>query len=134
MIKALLETGFLLALNPRDRNHEWATRVLNEAKKHKIIIFLSPASLIELSLILKSRGLTDPEISQVFDALNSLIKPKPSYPELTAETLSSAARLRTRYPELSFFDSIHAALTLENDLAYYDLDDVVLHVVESERG
>ncbi|PNV78641.1 MAG: hypothetical protein C0200_00045 [Thermoproteota archaeon] len=49
-------------------------KVLEDARKRRINIFISPASLVELSLILKSRGLGDHEI-QVFDAIDSIIKP-----------------------------------------------------------
>jgi hypothetical protein len=49
MINALLETGFLISLNPRDRNHEWAIGILRNVKSQRIRIFISPASPIELS-------------------------------------------------------------------------------------
>ena len=84
------------------------------------------------SLILKSRGLKDGDISQVFDAISSII-PKPLYLAITVECISLAAKLRSRHPELSFFDSLHAAIALIEDLVYYDLDDVIRGVVESER-
>ena len=32
MVKGVLvETGFLIALNPRDKNHEWALQLLKQA-------------------------------------------------------------------------------------------------------
>jgi hypothetical protein len=49
------------------------------------------------------------------------------------ECTAYAAKLRKRY-NLSFFDSIHAAIALKEDLAYYDLDPDVNRVIESERA
>ncbi|MGC8933444.1 MAG: hypothetical protein ACP5LQ_09210 [Candidatus Methanodesulfokora sp.] len=49
-------------------------KVLENARKRRTRFFISPASLVELSLILKSKGLGDGEI-QVFDAIDSTIKP-----------------------------------------------------------
>lgn len=134
MIKALLETGFLISLNPKDKNHGWAMEILKDARERRIRIFISPVSPIELSLILKSRGLKDDDLSQVFDAIDSIVKHlKPSHPDLTFECVALAAKLRSKYQQLSFFDSLHAAVTLTEDLVYYDLDDVIRSVVESER-
>lgn len=136
MIRALLETGFLVSLNPKDRNHEWAVNLLERARKREIKVFISPASLIELSLILKSKGLSDEGVSRVFTAMDSLIKryARPTFPDLTFETVSCAAKLRNEYPHLSFFDSLHAAVALMEDLEYYDLDEAIRDVIKHERG
>lgn len=135
MINALLETGFLISLNPRDKNHEWAIGILRNAKSQRIRIFISPASPIELSLILKSRGLDDSEIENVLKAMDSIVRKysRPLYPPLTMECTAYAAKLRKRY-NLSFFDSIHAAIALKEDLTYYDLDPDVSRAIESERA
>jgi predicted nucleic acid-binding protein len=58
---------------------------------------------------------------------------RPLYPLLTIECTAYAAKLRKRY-NLSFFDSIHTAVALKEDLKYYDLDPDVNRVIESERA
>jgi len=42
--------------------------------------------------------------------------------------------LRGRYSELSFFDSLHAAVAVEEDLDYGDLDSIVKSIVEREMS
>lgn len=124
-----------MSLNPRDRNHGWAIKLLEQAKGHDIKIFISPASLIELSLVLKSRGLTEGGINRFFAAMRSLISryTKPYFPDITFDVVSKAAELRMKH-SLSFFDSIHAAIALTEDLEYYDLDELVRETVKAERG
>ncbi len=131
----LVETGFLLALNPLDRNHEWAMRVLEEARNNNIVLHVSPAALIELALYLKSRGLNYNEISEVFEALNDsiLYYTIPYYPKLTLKHLRYAAELQSKYSELTFFDSIHASIALTDKLVYYDLDTTVKKIIEYEK-
>ncbi len=57
---------------------------------------------------------------------------KPQYCSLTLQHLSYAAELRTRYQNLTFFDSIHAAIAIIDRLAYIDLDPVVRDIVKLE--
>ncbi len=135
MIRVLLETGFLVSLNPKDKNHEWAMDLLKRAKEREIRIFLSPASLVELSLILKSKGLSEEGISRALMAMESLITryARPAFPDLTFEIVSGAAKLRMKYTQLSFFDSIHAATALTDDLEYYDLDEVIRDIIRREK-
>ena len=106
----LLETSFLMALNPRDRNHGWALQVLEKAKQGDVIIHISPAALIELALILKSRGFNEGSIREAIEAMNDIIVlfTKPRYPKLTLDVVAYAVELRTRYKNLTFFDAIHA--------------------------
>ena len=89
---------------------------------------------IELSLILKNKGLRDKDIARVLNAVDTIVSryTKARYPNLSLRELIYAAELRTRYPELTFFDSIHAAVAIVNSLAYYDLDPPIKEVVANE--
>ena|GEM_PF-6403561 len=40
VLKVLVETRFMLALNPRDEHHEWIMKVLKEARRREIISLL----------------------------------------------------------------------------------------------
>ena len=134
VLKALVETGFMLALNPRDRHHEWAMRVLDEARRGEIVLHISPAAPIELSLIMRARGFSDHDVARVLDAMSTIIAryTRPRYPQLGVRELAYAAELRTRYPGLTFFDSIHAAVTITHRLTYYDLDETVRSTIANE--
>ena len=48
-LKILVETGFLLALNPRDKHHKWALKTLGDVRKRTSILHISPIAPIELS-------------------------------------------------------------------------------------
>jgi len=137
VLRVLVETGFMLALNPRDRRHEWAVRVLEEAKRREILLYISPAAPIELSLIMKARGYRDEDIARVLNAISIILEryTKPQYPRLGLKELAYAAELRTRHSHLTFFDSIHAAVAITNNLTYYDLDQTIKNVIANElRG
>ena len=132
--KVLVETGFLLALNPRDVYHSWALNILENARRKQFILYISPVASIELSLIMKSRGYFDQDIMQVLDAVDAVIKRyiTPRYPTLEIKHLSYAAKLRVKYPELTFFDSIHASIAICNDLVYIDLDKLLKDIISKE--
>ena len=134
VLRVLVETGFMLALNPRDKNHEWAMKILEEARRREIMLYISPATPIELSLIMKSRGYDDKDINRVLNAVEIIIEKyvKPQYPRMGLRELAYAAELRAKYSELTLFDSIHAAITIINNLMYYDLDPVVRSIIASE--
>ena len=134
VLRVLVETGFLLALNPRDGHHEWAMKVLEEARRREILLYISPVAPIELSLILRSKGSKDSDIGRALNAIGTIVEryTKPQYPQLGLRELVYASELRARYSELTFFDSIHAAITIMNNLTYYDLDSVIREVVTNE--
>ena len=133
--KCLLETGFLLALNPSDKNHQWALNILTKAKRNELEVCISSAALIEISLILRSRGMSDKIIAEILRTMDDAISLyiKPHYCKLTLQHLSYAAELRVRYQDLTFFDSIHAAVAIVDRLVYMDLDPIVRDVVKSEK-
>ena len=138
-LKVLLETGFLLALNPRDKNHEWALEILEGARAGNLILYISPIAYIELSLVMKAKGYADQDILKVLNAIRSIIGRYIKYRQGYTLSIGSseaayATQLRTKYRELSFFDSFHASTAILNNLKYYDLDPVVKKIVDREAG
>lgn len=134
--RALVETGFLLALNPRDRSHGWALGLLRAAGRGELELCISPAAPLEASLILRSRGLGDDAVAEVLAAMEEAVSlyTEPRYCSLGLRHLAYAAELRARHRDLTFFDSIHAAVAVLEKLEYMDLDDVVKRVVRAEEG
>ena len=43
-VSALIEASSLLALNPRNRNHEWALNLLRRAKSRELRLYVSSAA------------------------------------------------------------------------------------------
>jgi len=130
----LVETGFLLAINPRDKHHRWAMEILEKAKKKENVLYISPVAPIELSLIMKSKGFSDEDILRVMNALDVAIKryTKPNYPSLELRHIAYAAKLRSKYFNLTFFDSIHASIAILNNLTYIDLDETIREIISKE--
>ncbi len=133
--KVLVETGFLIALNPRNKHHKWAIDLLEQARKGSIQLFISEPAIIELTLILRSRGIGDRDIAILLEAINLAIRTytKPNYAQITLESATLASQLRQKYSDLTFFDSYHAALAIINNLEYLDLDPIVREIVRNER-
>jgi len=52
----LLETGFLLALNPLDRNHGWALSVLSEGVAFAAAVALALAPWLLVAAVLIAGG------------------------------------------------------------------------------
>ena len=133
-MKGLVETSFLISLNPDSKYHTWAIDILKKARGGSIDLYISPISPVELSLILRSREVDEESISDTLSALATIIGRyvKPKYPVLTIEHLSYAAKLRNRYSQLTFFDSIHLAIALLNKIQYIDKDKVIKQVFSEE--
>jgi len=114
----------------------WAIGLLDEARRGEIHIYISPAAMIELALILRSRGIGNDLAVAAFRAIDDAIRQytKVHYPPLTLEHVAYASELRAKYRDLSFFDSIHAAIAVSEGLNYMDLDGLVRRVVEEESG
>jgi len=109
-------------------------KILEEGSQGRFNIYISPVSLLELTLILRSRGVKDQDIALAMEAIEYAIKKyvKPNYPPLDIAANVYVARLRTKYHELTYFDSLHASIAMLNKLVYYDLDDVIKRVIAEE--
>ena len=94
-------------------------------------IILSPYSLMELDLIIRSGKIL---VSNIFSFHRSLptlldyrrvklIPPKPSYH-------AEAYKLRQKYKELTYFDSLHAAVSVTEKLEHVSYDHVYEGVKE----
>ena len=86
-------------------------------------IRISPYSLIELDLLLRSGEIIVKEVTAFYDALSDLFEYReigtfPTKPEYHRE----AFEFRQKYTNLTYFDSLHAAVgTVENlELVSYD--------------
>ena len=84
---------------------------------------LSPYSLIELNLLIRSKEIIVRDVRAFYTALSSLLEYRgvnllPSKPLYHAK----AYELRREYKQLTYFDSLHAAVTLieEAELVSYD--------------
>ncbi len=95
---------------------------------------LSPYALVELDLLVRSGRLGVRDEGTFFSALGNLLglaglRPLPPEPRYHAR----AAGLRSEYPELTFFDSLHAAVAMEGGYRIVSYDRVYDAVEGLER-
>ena len=115
---AIIETDILIALASKtDKHHNEVRMILNKLDETK----LSPYSFTELDLLITSKALIVklPDFYNVLKAVFtyyglSIIPSNPSH-------LARAWNLRRKYG-LTFFDSLHAAIALEEDEVLISFD------------
>ncbi|RLF23450.1 MAG: hypothetical protein DRN15_06415 [Thermoprotei archaeon] len=115
----LVETDMLIAaMDPEDPGHSIARKILAE---HRIA--LSPYALIEMDLLIKSGVIVVKDYIMFWRKLNSaleqykirIVKPRPLH-------FAKAHKLRTQHG-LTYFDSLHAAVALVEDLELVSFDE-----------
>ena len=117
----MIETDILLALiSPKDRHHTDAVTLLDGLLGE---VKISPYSLIELNLLLKSGEILVKDIPAFYDILSELLRYRrvstfPVKPEYHRE----AFKLREKYKHLTYFDSLHAAVGIVENLELVSYD------------
>lgn len=124
-----METDLLLVLiSAEDRRHEETKRLLD---KFHGDIKISPYSLIEFDLLLKSGEIVVKEIPTFYDVLNELFEyadivtfpTKPNYH-------NEAFKLRKKYGNLTYFDGLHAAVGIVENLELVSYDKEYTKITE----
>jgi len=119
----------LLALiSPEDRHHADVVRLLDGLLGE---VKISPYSLIELNLLLKSGEIIVKKVTDFYDALSELLKYReistfPTKPEYHRE----AFKLRKKYESLTYFDSLHAAVGIVENLEIVSYDRKYAEIIE----
>lgn len=118
----LVETDIILALiSEHDRHHNDVTELLEKRQS----IVLSPYSLTELDLLIKSGTIVISDIEAFYLALDSLLRYRrietlPSKPAYHATGFD----LRRRFRQLTYFDSLHAGVAIAEDLLLISYDKI----------
>lgn len=120
---SLIETDMLLAVaSVGDRHHEKAVKVVRGAYGH---LCISPYALIELDLLIQSGKIRVSDPLKFYEGLAELIdyydlellKPRPAYH-------ATASNLRRGSIPLTFFDSLHAAVSIVEDSEMLSFDRI----------
>ena len=114
----IIETDIIIALASReDKHHNEVVKFIEKVRPLK----LSPYALIELDLLIKSKVIIA-RLPDFYDALNCLIYAyNITILNVNAKHFVIAYNLRNKY-NLTYFDSLHAAIAIENNeiLVSYD--------------
>jgi len=129
----LIETDILLALiSTEDKHH---AEVINLLDKLPRDIKISPYSLIELDLLLRSGEIIVKEVTTFYDALGALFE----YREIGTFSTKpkyhcEAFGLRKKYANLTYFDSLHAAVGMVENLELVSYDKEYGKVTELKHS
>lgn len=121
----------LLALiSPGDKHHAEAIRLLDRFLGDSR---LSPYSLMELDLLLRSGEIVVEEVKAFYTTLSKLFKYReisslPDKPIYHGE----AHELRRKYNKLTYFDSLHASVGITENLELVSYDKIYEDIVELE--
>ncbi len=129
----LVETDLLKAyLDPEDDLHEASVKAL-ELLRGRGDYALSSASLVELDLLLKSRGFLKEERKDVFQTLSMRLL-KADIIAVRPEVLVNSIVLQGKYRQPHFFfDSLHLGLAMSHDARIVSSDKAFDNVEEVER-
>ncbi len=127
----LIETDILLAvISAKDRHH---SEVLELVDRLDGKLLLSPYSLLELDLIIKSGKILVSDVYALYQAISAFLEyrrigvvpPKPIHH-------AEAYRLRQRHRELTYFDSLHAAVSITERLKHVSYDNIYEKIGEAD--
>jgi len=125
----LIETDIILALvSNEDKHHNEAIKLTDKFERE---IILSPYTLIELDLIIKSGLILISDTKAFYSALESLLgyrgitilTPRPIYH-------AKAFELRQKYRQMTYFDSLHAGVGVTKGIELISYDRTYVNIAE----
>jgi predicted nucleic acid-binding protein len=106
-----VESDFLFGLRKSDTRHRNVITALEMHENGKLAITLLPSAILEVRAVLYSRGLKGKDVEEVFSLMAALLA-QYGVGEVSTLNLSDvivAEKMRSDEPDLTFFDSLHAA-------------------------
>ncbi|AEM39617.1 hypothetical protein Pyrfu_1763 [Pyrolobus fumarii 1A] len=126
----IVDTVYLIAyLNPDDRLHEHALTVIENMPSWRRV---SQAALIELDLLMKSRGFTLEERMDTWSLLATLIPREHVEPLLPSDFALATVLVHDR--KLDYFDALIAAQCINRGGKPLTTDMEIIKVVEEYLG
>jgi len=124
------DTDFLFALNPKDRKHQHAMKLLDTLSN----LIVPDSAVIEYQAVLRARGRSPSQTKLALLALHEALARRRVREAKTISTslLAFQAELEERYG-LSFFDSLIAASTLALDREVVSDDEAFDRVPDLKR-
>ena len=126
----IADTDLLFALNPRDKKHKKALKVISSVRGIKV----PDTALLEFVIVLKARGRSTKEIRDAMNALKDifemyLIK---EVKTIDADLIIKQTEIEEKYG-LTFFDSLIASSALKLDKAIISDDKAFDKIPELRR-
>jgi hypothetical protein len=110
-IIVFVESDFLFGLRKSDMRHSHVMHALDDHRQDRIRIKILSSAVIEVRAVLASRGLRAKIIEEVLSLMAALLDDYgvSDFVPLSLGGVILAEQLRDQFPDLSFFDSLHAA-------------------------
>lgn len=133
--KYLIETDFLFGLRSSDKLHQRILAFISELDQSRKNLFLSGASIVEVPLVLLGEGKSNSIVQQTISVMKTALYglTKYSVQNFQFNEMLTAFSLREKY-NTTFFDSIHLATALNNDLVLVSSDKDMINVITQENG
>lgn len=130
MIKYLIETDFLFGLRTSDRYNPIVERSLKLAREKKVDLAVITSAIFEVRAVLYSQGKKPAEISRILILMKNKLEENDIHEELIQfDDFILADFLRSTYPELTFFDALHAAMSKRRNIPLYGNDAVLKNLL-----
>ncbi len=122
----VVESECLLGLRKGDRNHEDVTRALHMHKKGSLHLRILSSAVIEVRAVLYSKGISFPQVEDVISLIDAELNDfgVKSYVPIRLSDIVLSERLREEFPRLTFFDSLHAAISKRLGLSLLSNDPI----------
>ena len=107
----LVETEFLFSLREGNSRYETALKILEASRQGRLKVEVLSSAIAEAIAVLYSHGFDHKQIEEILALMDAkLIEAGINrYIPLTLTDTVIATRLRAEFPQLSFYDSLHAA-------------------------
>ena len=124
------DTEFLFALNPKDRKHQYAIRLIKEITD----IMVPDTAALEFQVVLRARGRSPSQVKMALLALHEALTRSnvAEVKTISPSSLAFQSELEERC-ELSYFDSLIAASALTLDRQVISDDDAFERVPNLKR-
>lgn len=126
----LVESDFLFGVRKGDRNHAGVVKTLGMHKRGSLQLRILSSAVIEVRAVLYSKGLALHQVEDVVSLIDAELNDfgVRIYAPVRLSDIVVAERLRDEFPNLTFFDSLHAAVSkrlgmplLSNDPIYKEI-------------
>jgi len=129
MEKYLIETDFLFGLRPSDKYYSKVINLLKLSKYKKIELILTNSAIFEMRTVLYSQGKNSKEIYTILTLIKKKLDEnniKEVYVQFDDFIL--AEYLRSKYSKLTFFDSLHVAVSKNRNIPLCGNDLVLINL------
>ncbi len=122
----LVETDFIFGLRQGDRLHDHVSAALERNLEGEISLCISAVAPIETNAVMASRGVSEHRISAAFLLINKVLEKNgiESYTKIKIPDMEFASNLRQKLNRLTFFDSLHAAISKRMDIPILSSDPI----------